>query len=325
MNTSHAILMPNQEIKISPEIREIICCPLDKTALTGWETNNLLCKNGHSYPIVEGVPVLTLKNGKKGYWGIKWDPNLKTNGIDPFVAQVIGATGGYLYQPMVGQLNRYPIPKFGYKSSANETLLDLGCNWGRWCFSAEREGFTVIGIDPHLDAVLAAYRVAAQLGVRATFIAADARFLPFKDSSIDRIFSYSVLQHFAVDDLKITLHEVSRCLKKGGAMHTQMANLLGVRSLYHLMRRKFRPATNFDVRYWSPWKLIALFNQHIGKTSIYVDGFFSVNLQSTDLDLMPARIQLIAKVSNVLKATANAFHPLTWIADSLMINSRKTQ
>ncbi len=187
-------------LKVSHQIRKLLCCPLDKSTLEGWEGNELGCKRGHRYPIVQGVPVFTVEGGKKGFWGMEWDKSLRSDGVDPFVAQVIGATGGFLYKPLIGSLPRYPIPEFRFQSQAKELLLDIGCNWGRWTMAATKAGFTAIGVDPHLDAILAAYRVAEQLGIRADFVVADARYLPFKKQTLDRVFSYSVLQHFAKDD-----------------------------------------------------------------------------------------------------------------------------
>ena len=60
-----------------------------------------------------------------------------------------------------------------------------------------------MGIDPSLDAVLAARRVSRQLGVEASFVVGDARFLPFANDSFDTVFCYSVLQHFSKENAKI--------------------------------------------------------------------------------------------------------------------------
>ena len=38
-------------------------------------------------------------------------------------------------------------------------LLDIGCSWGRWSLAAARKGYSVVGIDPSLGAVMAARRI----------------------------------------------------------------------------------------------------------------------------------------------------------------------
>ena len=41
---------------------------------------------------------------------------------------------------------------------AGSRLLDLGSSWGRWSIAAARKGYSVVGLDPSLGAVLAARR-----------------------------------------------------------------------------------------------------------------------------------------------------------------------
>ena len=45
--------------------------------------------------------------------------------------------------------------------------------------SAAKKGYRAVGIDPSLGAVMAARRVARQLGLEIKCIVGDARFLPF--------------------------------------------------------------------------------------------------------------------------------------------------
>lgn len=72
-------------------------------------------------------------------------------------------------------------------------LVDIGGNWGRWVVAAARAGYTVIGIDIHLEGLRAATRVCAQLGVDALLVGADARRLPLQPRSVVTVFRYSVL------------------------------------------------------------------------------------------------------------------------------------
>jgi ubiquinone/menaquinone biosynthesis C-methylase UbiE len=64
------------------------------------------------------------------------------------------------------------------------------------------------------------------LGLDAEFIVGDARYLPFPSKSFDRVFSYSVLQHFSYTDASASVVEIGRVLKSGGESLIQM-RLLG--------------------------------------------------------------------------------------------------
>jgi ubiquinone/menaquinone biosynthesis C-methylase UbiE len=108
-----------------------------------------------------------------------------------------------------------------------------GCNWGRWSIAAARKGYRVVGIDPSLGGVLAARRAAKSLSIEADFIVADARHLPFKDVSLDNVFSYSVIQHLSKPDALKSFAEIARILKPSGKSLIQMPNAFGIRNLYH--------------------------------------------------------------------------------------------
>jgi 2-polyprenyl-3-methyl-5-hydroxy-6-metoxy-1,4-benzoquinol methylase len=114
------------------------------------------------------------------------------NSIDPVVSVIIAATSGYAYKHLVGKLRTYPIPDLRLPAVDGKTLLDIGCNWGRWSVAAARKGYRVVGVDPSLGAIMAARRVARQLDVDIDYIVADARYLPFEDGTLD-VFSYSVI------------------------------------------------------------------------------------------------------------------------------------
>ena len=66
---------------------------------------------------------------------------------------------------------------------------------GRWSIAAARKGFSVVGIDPSLGAVMAARRIAKELNLDIKYLVADGRFLPFRERQFKVAYSYSVLQH----------------------------------------------------------------------------------------------------------------------------------
>lgn len=243
--------------------------------------------------------------------------------IDPVVSYLIGATNGIAYKNRIGKLNTYPIPDIPLPKANGESLLDIGCNWGRWSIAAYRKGYTVTGLDPSLGALAAGKRVCAALSAKVDFVCGDARFLPFENKSFDAVFSYSVLQHMSRENVALTLKEIGRVLKPGGTALIQMPNVYGLRCLMHQIKRGFREGQGFEVRYWTIGELKRAFESAIGPSSICIDCFFGLGLQKTDKHLMRALPRAATECSEVLKSVAKLITPLNYIADSLYVKATK--
>jgi SAM-dependent methyltransferase len=308
-----------------------LACPRDSQPLQH-RANSFTCPSGHVYPVHNGIPVLLRDDVEHTHeaalYALRGEeherPTAAAGEIDPFVQEAIGATGGYLYEDLIGRLTEYPIPELRMRPGAGAVLVDLGCSWGRWSIAASRLGYRAIGIDPSLEGVRAAYRVARQLGVKdACFVVADARYPPLADASVDAVFSYSVLQHFSKENVRTTLEQVRRILAPGGRSLIQLPNAFGLRSLYHQLKRGLREPRLFEVRYWTVGELRRTFGDRIGPTEIFVDGFFSLNPQSADLPLLSPRARVIVRTSEMLRRLSNGFPPLKYAADSLYVSSLK--
>jgi SAM-dependent methyltransferase/uncharacterized protein YbaR (Trm112 family) len=319
-----------------PRLWELLVCPRDKETLRRDRTS-LVCPQGHSYAVIDDVPILLVSEVEQthieGTRALavaeladasslpKFD--VQPGQIDPFVQNVISATNGSLYQHLVGNLKEYPIPRLRLPPGNGQLLLEVGCNWGRWCIAAARAGFRPIGIDPSLKAIRAANRVARQMGLKAEYAVADGRYLPFRENTFDQIFSYSVLQHISRENVATSLAEMRRVLTVDGGVLVQMPNMFGMRCLYHQARRGFREERDFEVRYWKPSELLAAFSSAIGPSELSVDGFFSLNVQPSDVHLFPARYRAVVRTSEILRRLSNHFPALAKIADSLYVSSRR--
>jgi SAM-dependent methyltransferase/uncharacterized protein YbaR (Trm112 family) len=318
-----------------------LVCPRDRGPLTA-APGELRCAAGHRYPVVGGVPVLLrddipdthpyFEESRHAGGAASPAPAAPTTGqatgqptgIDPFVQDEIVKTNGILYRGSEGRLTRYPIPRFPLEDGGAAKLLDIGCNWGRWCMAASRRGFQAVGIDPSLAAVQAGYRVSRQLGDAPEFVTGDARSLPFPDGAFDVVYSYSVLQHFSKEDARASLAEAGRVVKRGGRVLIQMANLLGVRQLYNQARDTIRGETNvFRVRRWLPTELVGAFEELIGPASLTADGYFSLNAQPTDVDLLRPFQRAVVRTSEALKGVSRRFPPLAFVADSVFVEARR--
>jgi SAM-dependent methyltransferase/uncharacterized protein YbaR (Trm112 family) len=313
-----------------------LACPVDRQPLEDcgdW----LRCCEDHRYEVVDGIPVLlvdalepthpycaeTLRrvaSGDAAAGGADLAPSPCE--VDPFVQQEIVRTNGHLYQSLLGRLPRYPIPEFRFGPGDGQLLLDVGSNWGRWTFSAARAGFRAVGLDPWIDASLAAQRVARQLGHDVAFVVGDARRLPFRDGVFDAAFSYSVLQHFDKGVARTAIAEMSRVTRPGGSVIVQMPNVFGLRQAFNFARQRLRgDANRFRVRYWRPAELRSVFEEAVGPTKLTVDGFFSLNAQAADLDLLPSFEACLVRGSEGLRWAAERFPPLLGVADSLYVTS----
>ncbi|WP_428686355.1 class I SAM-dependent methyltransferase [Reyranella sp.] len=221
------------------------------------------------------------------------------------------------------ELTEHPIPRIGLPPGEGRTLLDIGCNWGRWCMAATRAGYKVTGIDPSLGAAMAARRVARELGYDIHYVVGDGRWLPFARESFNVVHSYSVLQHFSKKDARLALSETSRVLTSNGLARIQMANRIGVRSLQHQAKRGFREPIMFEVRYWPITELRDAFETAIGPTIVSVDCFFGLGWQWVDMKYMQARHKPVLLASEALRQLSRMVPSLAQVADSVFCTARK--
>jgi len=305
---------------LDPWYLENLVCPVDRQPLRQ-DGSFLVSASGRRYPVVDGMPVMLLSEVEQTISAARISadaapriaggehqalkaPYVETLGISPeekilvqrlyesagsydaVVSAIVAATCGFAYKHLIGSVDgAYPIPSFRFPAGPGR-LLDIGCNWGRWTVAAAKAGHDAVGIDPQLGAVMAARRVAAQLGVSAHFVVADGRHLPFPDHMFDGVWSYSVLQHFSKEDARATFAGIVRVAKPGAIVRIQMANLLGIRSLIHIAKRFFRRPAGFEVRYWLPSELKKTFSSTFGKTRLDADCFLGLGLQWSDFRWM---------------------------------------
>jgi hypothetical protein len=100
-----------------------------------------------------------------------------------------------------------------------------------------------------------------------------------------------------------------------------MANRYGLRSLYHQMRRRFRTPHAFEVRYRSPAKLRAMFSRFFSQPTLFVDGYFGLGIQKSDMDLMPPRHRMVIAASELLRAASIRAPWMHYAADSLYVHA----
>lgn len=321
---------------INEWLRSRLVCPRDKQTLE-FSENKLICPENHTYTVYDDIPVMLVDDAEITHDYInrtleKISGEAETNGsannskntdeIDPFVQGEVPYTSGNLYFSVQHKLTRYPIPECRLPAGKGERLLDIGCNWGRWSIAAAQKGYKPVGIDPSLDAVLAARRVSRQLGIETDFVVGDARFLPFADDSFETVFSYGVFQHFSKENVRTSLDEVVRVLKPNGSTLFQMPNKYGIRQYQQHRRRGFTEGEGFDVRYWTPSELMETFETRFGATKMTTDCYFGLGIQARDVDLLPLPYKMVVYSSEFLRKLSGVFKPLTKVADSVYLESK---
>lgn len=338
---------------IDPNLLAILKSPDDDTLLNlSADGEKLISETGLEYDIVDGIPIL-LANCEDTMENIKYSRDAagiykkdhyvlnslgltneeidrlreavknNNNTIDPVVSFMIGATNGNAYKSLQGNVGEYSIPKFPLKEGNAKLLLDIGSNWGRWCFAASREGFNPVGLDPQIGALLAAKRVCKQLGLSAHFVCGDARKLPFREGCFDTVFSYSVIQHLSYDDAEKVSCEIGNVLKTGGVSYVQMPTKVGLKGFLHRIKNKFKESKQFEVRYWSICALREKFGKNIGRTTFETDCFFGIGLQFSDIRLVKSIYKPFFVISELLRKSSIILKPITLFADSVYVNSVK--
>jgi len=323
-------------------------CPASGAPLS-LDGDRLVTRSGLSYPVENDIPIMLRQRDRATLWvadaslnrnvddpyridtlGIGDADRLKLAAqldlhrqsplpVDPVVSALIVATGGHMYRHLQHGLESLPIPELRLPDGQNKLLLDIGCNWGRWSIAAARRGYRVVGIDPSLGAVLAAKRFAERNDLRASFVVGDARCLPFAQRTFDVTFSYSVLQHFAREDATQSIAEAARVTKSTGIFKCQMASAFGIRSAWHIARRGFRATNGFEVRYYSPKQLRALFSTSFSDVALEIDGFFGLGIQPSDRPMMTPTLRRVLTGSENLRRLATRWPNLHLLADSLYV------
>lgn len=343
----------DDSVQFDDWLLENMACPRDASRLI-FGGGQLSCEHGHAYPVIQGVPVMLLEeavdtlgvmsasaararkeqssaSSNKDYYletigisdeereGVLRLAATAGNEIDPVVNFLVAATNGIMYKQLISRLQSYPVPNLDLPEGNGRRFLDIGCSWGRWSIAAARKGYIPVGLDPSIGAIMAAKRVASQLGLPIRFVVGDARYLPFKDQAFETAFSYSVIQHFNYLDANQAIREAARVLVPAGKCLIQLPNAFGLRCLYQQARRAFRRPQGFEVRYWTPNRMKRTFSESFRTDALVADCFFGIGLQASDIHMMPRFRRMLIHASELAKRLTKRLPTITRAADSIWI------
>lgn len=95
-------------------------------------------------------------------------------------------------------------------------VLDLGCGAGRHTYFMSKENLDVYGVDISLDGVQYTKKVLEQDNLKGNIKVGSIDNIPFDTDMFDGIISYGVLYYCTIDEIKESVKEIYRVLKKGG-------------------------------------------------------------------------------------------------------------
>ena len=333
-------------------IKNIIICVKCKNNKIILKNNYYLCEScKEKYPIVYGIPILITKKQCDEH-GLNYHKKniekeiLKSKrfqinkfGVLKYVEKMLLGTSGILYEN-IKNLKKYPIANIPFaKLLRNEDilLLDIGCGWGRWTINAAQKGYHSIGINKSLSSLIAAKIIAEKLKIKnCHFICCDVIELPLKKEIFNKVFSFSFLQHFSEENLKIILQNISHKMTKNGEFKTQIINKYSLRGLYNLFKIKYfrnkmikegridksKDENNFTIRYFSIFKNYKIFSKYFFVNKLDNYSFFT-QAQFSDLRIFSLKFKFYLLIANAFNLISKYIFFFKYFSDNIQLTLKK--
>lgn len=101
-----------------------------------------------------------------------------------------------------------------WKGQEKKDFLDLGCGLGRHSILFGKNGFNVYCFDISENAIERTRKWAEEENIECNYKIGDMLKLPYKEKSIDAIYSRNVISHTDTEGVKIIVKELKECLEK---------------------------------------------------------------------------------------------------------------
>jgi SAM-dependent methyltransferase len=111
-----------------------------------------------------------------------------------------------------------------FKRQGMSCILDLGCGDGRHMSYLSKLGYQVTGLDRSFWGVRRSKEWLIEEAQEFSLICGDMACLPFLPSSFDAVIAIQVVHHNLALDIRRTIAEVYRILRKGGAFLLSVAS-----------------------------------------------------------------------------------------------------
>jgi SAM-dependent methyltransferase len=164
-------------------------------------SGTLVCEQGHTYPVVSGVPRFVPSAAYTDSFSYEWQ-RFRTTQLD-------STAGGTATRDRLQASLNFPL-----ESLRGKLVLDAGCGMGRFAEVVHRYGGQYVGFD-YSFAVDAAYANVGHLD-DVHLLQADLFALPFAPDTFDLIICLGVLHH--TPDPPRAFASLPRVLKPGGKL-----------------------------------------------------------------------------------------------------------
>ena len=128
------------------------------------------------------------------------------------------------------------------------SVLEIGCGTGANLWFLKKEGLSVSGIDGSKEAIeIASNRLKKEVSnsFSSNLINGDFSSLPWEDQSFDIVIDIFSLYANKIDNIKSTIEESKRVLKKGGYFFTKV---WGTKTMGFNTGKKIEPGTFDDIK-----------------------------------------------------------------------------
>ena len=190
-----------------------------------------------------------------------------------------------------------------YSKSKGLDVLDVGCGFGERSVEIAKNGGKVIGIDISQKHIIKSKKIAREnkLSKKCKFIEMDVHSMTFESGKFDLVIGRGIIHHL---DLKVSLLEVKRVLKKGGA--AIFVEPLDSNPLLKFFRLLTPYARTSDEKPLSKKDLLWIGKTFKVKSSYY--GILTTPLAIiTSIILRPYPFNIILKISDIIERYLNKF------------------
>ena len=252
--------------------------------------------------------------------------------IPTYIQEMIAATNGKHYRPLMGMLKSLPIPELPEKvkkearaKAKTPWMLDIGSGWGRWLLAGANAGFVPVGLELKLEPAKVARDLLKAEGKRGFVVVADAGKPPFAPESFDVIWSFSVLQHLHRSRAKACLERCAELLKKRGLLAIELPTKFGIRNRFirHDQEKKEDNYESWVVRYYTRGEVDKLMEERYANPRVEPHAFGGIGYLPVDLKFVPWKFRVVVLASETLRHLCKVLPFLTNWADSWYVFARR--
>ena len=252
--------------------------------------------------------------------------------IPTYIQEMVAATNGKHYRPLMGRLKSLPIPELPRRvrleaagKGRKPWMLDIGSGWGRWLLAGANAGFIPVGLELKLEPAKVARDLLKAEGKRGFVVVADAGKPPFAPESFDVIWSFSVLQHLHRSRAKACLERCGGLLKKAGLLAIELPTKFGIRNrlIRHSQEIEEDDRESWAVRYYTRQGVGEALGSVFTKAEIESHAFGGIGYLPVDLKFVPWKFRVVVLVSETFRHLCKVFPFLTNWADSWYVFARR--